>query len=225
MKRYKAYLRERPHYGDMIHEVEIGPTDIKYPDRRATFLRNTHYLSRFDGDESFINLEEQESKMAKEQMLQQELRKLAREEGRTYAGLQASSGATTPRMSILLDDDSLDDDMNEIDKAQRQADLEDRVRRMNNARRLQLNLQNVGQQELSDYGDFLSARAGGGDTARAEARAFDDDTPDPNASSSTYQRSPVNTLVNYFQRATGSTTPQTESRRRIRGKTPPPKTK
>ena len=90
MNRYKAYLRKRPHYGDMINEIEVNQPKIKYPDRRATFLRNTHYLSQFDGDLSFINLEDQESKMAKERILEEELRKTARDTGTTCRGIQAS---------------------------------------------------------------------------------------------------------------------------------------
>ncbi len=70
MNRYKSYLRKRPQYSEMINEVEIGPTDIKYPDRTATFMRNSHYLSRFDGDSSFINLEEQQNNILKQQILE-----------------------------------------------------------------------------------------------------------------------------------------------------------
>jgi hypothetical protein len=124
MNRYKAYLRKRPHYMDMINEVEVGPEGIKYPDRTATFLRNTHYLSRFDGDQSFINLEEQESNMAKERMIQEELRQMARETGRSHAGLQANSRASTPRISSSSSSSSggsdyMYDTMDEIDKAQK----------------------------------------------------------------------------------------------------------
>ena len=45
MNKYKTSLRKRPQYGQMINEVEIDQPKIKLPDRRATFLRNTHYLS------------------------------------------------------------------------------------------------------------------------------------------------------------------------------------
>ena len=45
MKKYKAYLRKRPQYGEMINEIELNPPKVKYPDRTATFMRNTHYLS------------------------------------------------------------------------------------------------------------------------------------------------------------------------------------
>ena len=70
MNRYKSYLRKRPQFNEMINEVEVGPEGIKYPDRTATFLRNTHYLSRFDGDSSFINLEEQQNNMLKQQIME-----------------------------------------------------------------------------------------------------------------------------------------------------------
>ena len=130
MNRYKAYLRKRPHYGDMINEIVQQPK-IKYPDRRATFLRNTHYLSQFDGDQSFINLEEQESKMAKERLLEEEFRRTARETGGTHMGLQATAPSDTDsvrrnimnRQAFYLGDSSSSsssssDAMNDIDGQQ-----------------------------------------------------------------------------------------------------------
>ena len=96
MNKYKAYLRKRPQYGEMINEVELKQPKLKYPDRRATFMRNTHYLSQFDGDYSFIDLEEQESNMAKEQMLQQALKKIAGAQGLTHASLQARVDMASP---------------------------------------------------------------------------------------------------------------------------------
>ena len=97
MNRYKAYLRKRPHYMDMINEVEVGPEGIKYPDRTATFLRNTHYLSRFDGDSSFINLEEQQNNMLKQQIMEAMLRQMGQMgQGIPFYSRQASE-RPTPR--------------------------------------------------------------------------------------------------------------------------------
>jgi hypothetical protein len=97
MKNYKAYLRKRPQYGDMIHEVEDGPTGITYPDRRATLLRNSHYLSRFDGDQSFINLEEQQNNMMRQQIMEATLRQMARDRGFTHRFYRAA--APEPRQA------------------------------------------------------------------------------------------------------------------------------
>ena len=116
MNRYKAYLRKRPHYGDMISEVELNPPKIKYPDRTATFLRNTHFLTRFDGDLSFIDLEDQESKMAKERFLEEDLKKMARETRGTFSEVRATSGRTTPIASSLSSDDDSTADITEIDR-------------------------------------------------------------------------------------------------------------
>ena len=40
-------LRRRPTYEELINYIEIVKPKIKYPDRFATFLRNSHYLSQF----------------------------------------------------------------------------------------------------------------------------------------------------------------------------------
>ena len=59
MKYDNLYLRKRPQYDQMIDYIELKQPKIKYPNRDAQFLRNSPYLSQFDGDQSFINLEEQ----------------------------------------------------------------------------------------------------------------------------------------------------------------------
>ena len=59
MKTLKQSLRKKPTYNDLINYLEVEQPKIKYPDRTATFLRNSPYLSQFDND-SFIDLEEQE---------------------------------------------------------------------------------------------------------------------------------------------------------------------
>lgn len=206
---------------DMINEVEVGPEGIKYPDRTATFLRNTHYLSRFDGDQSFINLEEQESNMSKERMIQEELRQMARETGRTHAGLQANSRASTPRISSSSSSSSsggsdyMYDTMNEIDRAQKQLNLEERVRKMWQARRLKLDLDRVAQQEQSDQ--YMSARGGvtartGGDTS---SETEYEEIPGSADNHGGYRRRPVATLVNMFERS------NKPLKRRINKKTKP----
>ena len=95
MKYDKVYLRKRPQYDEMIDEIEFKQPKLKYPDRVAQFMRNSPYLSQFDGDQSFINMEEQENNIAKEQILQQAMRMLASRNGLTHA-LHARSGISTP---------------------------------------------------------------------------------------------------------------------------------
>ena len=49
-------LRKRPTYNEVIDYLENDQPKIKYPNRQATFLRNSPYPSQFDGD-SCIDLE------------------------------------------------------------------------------------------------------------------------------------------------------------------------
>ena len=57
-------LRLRPTYNQLINYLEVGQPKIIYPDRTATFLGNSHYLSQFDGN--LLDLEEQEKNIEKE---------------------------------------------------------------------------------------------------------------------------------------------------------------
>ena len=45
-----AGLRERPTYLELIDYIENNNDKIKMPDRRATFLRKSFYLSQLDGE-------------------------------------------------------------------------------------------------------------------------------------------------------------------------------
>ena len=55
-------LRKKPTFNELINYLEIQPK-IRYPDRWATFLRNSHYLSQFDGN--LLDVEEQQKKSQK----------------------------------------------------------------------------------------------------------------------------------------------------------------
>ena len=55
-------LRKRLSYDEMVDYVENDKQKIKFPNRQATFLRNSPFLSQFDG-ESFIDLEQEENNM------------------------------------------------------------------------------------------------------------------------------------------------------------------
>ena len=69
-------LRKRPTYNQVVDYLENEQPKIRYPDRRATFLRNSPYLSQFDGD-SWIDLEEQQSNITKEQLKEAEIKRLS----------------------------------------------------------------------------------------------------------------------------------------------------
>ena len=81
-------LRKKPTYNEMINYIEED-LPIKYPDRTATFLRNSPYLSQFDGD-TLIDLEEQEKNIEKEKLKEAEIRKIANETQTTAQVLRAT---------------------------------------------------------------------------------------------------------------------------------------
>ena len=56
-------LRKRPTYNEAVDYIEKDQPKIKYPNRIATFFRNSPYVSQFDGD-SWIDLEEQENRIS-----------------------------------------------------------------------------------------------------------------------------------------------------------------
>ena len=65
-------LRKKPTFNELINYLEIEQPKIRYPDRTATFLRNSHYLSQFDGN--LFDVEEQQKEITKEQIRETEIR-------------------------------------------------------------------------------------------------------------------------------------------------------
>ena len=65
--KYESILHKRPHFEELINYIEAKQPNIKYPDRTATFLRRSPYLTQFDGD-SWVDLDDQENKIRMERM-------------------------------------------------------------------------------------------------------------------------------------------------------------
>jgi hypothetical protein len=65
-------LRKKPTFNELINYLEIEQPKIRYPDRTATFLRNSHYLSQSDGN--LFDVEEQQKEITKEQIRETEIR-------------------------------------------------------------------------------------------------------------------------------------------------------
>ena len=81
-------FRKRPTYEELINDIVVEQPKIKYPDRTATILRNSHYLSQFDGN--LLDLEEQEKNFEKEKLKESEIRKIAAETQTTAALLRTT---------------------------------------------------------------------------------------------------------------------------------------
>ena len=81
-------FRKRPTYEELINDIVVEQPKRKYPDRTATILRNSHYLSQFDGN--LLDLEEQEKNIDKQKLKEIEIRKIASEK-KTTAGLLRTS--------------------------------------------------------------------------------------------------------------------------------------
>ena len=81
-------LRKKPTFNELINYLEVEQPKIKFPDRTATFLRNSHYLSQFDGN--LLDLEEQEKNFEKEKLKEAEIRKIAAETQTTAALLRTT---------------------------------------------------------------------------------------------------------------------------------------
>ena len=67
-------LRKKPTFNELINCLEVEQPKIRYPDRTATLLRNSHYLSQFDGN--LQDIEEQQKQITKEQIRETEIRNL-----------------------------------------------------------------------------------------------------------------------------------------------------
>ena len=136
-------LRKRLSYDEMVDYVENDKQKIKFPNRQATFLRNSPFLSQFDG-ESFIDLEQQENKMNRERLKEVAIRNLARDGGITHRALQYQMHGSTPlNTPSETSSDSIEDAYNELDLEENKRDLEERVRKHMMKERLKANLKDI----------------------------------------------------------------------------------
>ena len=72
-------LRKKPTFNELINYLQNDQPKIKYPDRTATFLRNSHYLSQFDGN--LFDVDEQQKNITKAQIRETQIRNIAQTQG------------------------------------------------------------------------------------------------------------------------------------------------
>ena len=109
-------LRKRPTYNEVVNYLENDQPKIKYPNRTASFLRNSPYLSQFDGDSSFIELEEQQNKITQQRIIET-IKRLAAQNNTTAAVERynmATSGYNTPRSNATSVHSDIDPDMMQL---------------------------------------------------------------------------------------------------------------
>ena len=70
-------LKKKPTLKELITQIETEPNTIKYPDRTATFVRNSFELSQLDG-EGMREMEQQQSQHMAEDAKENAIRNLAK---------------------------------------------------------------------------------------------------------------------------------------------------
>jgi hypothetical protein len=92
-------LKKKPTLNDVINDIVTEPNPIKYPDRTATFVRNSFELSQLDG-EGMREMEEQQARQMKEAAKEHAIRNLARNSDVSHADLSEQAKAVTRNASI-----------------------------------------------------------------------------------------------------------------------------
>ena len=75
----KQAMRQRSTYESLVRDTILEPRDkINLPNRTATLLRSTQKLNQFD-DESFLDLDEENKRIAAERLQQMEFTRMVHE--------------------------------------------------------------------------------------------------------------------------------------------------
>ena len=69
-------LRKRKSYDDLVRYIERDPNKIRYPNRSATFLEQSHYMKHLGG-EDYMAMEEQQLRASKEKVKEDVIRERA----------------------------------------------------------------------------------------------------------------------------------------------------
>ena len=92
-------LKKKPTSNDVINEFETEPNPIKYPDRTATWVRNSFELPQLDG-ERMREMEEQQARQMKEAAKEHAIRSLAKHRDVSHDELSEQAKAVTRNASI-----------------------------------------------------------------------------------------------------------------------------
>ena len=110
-------LRKKPTFDGTLNYLQYGQETIKYPDRKATFLRDSPDMGFLD---NFVtaHLQEQERNMAKEPVTKARMRQMALEQGGKEGGKGRGRGRGGPpptdesASEIASADDEADQELN-----------------------------------------------------------------------------------------------------------------
>ena len=80
-------FRKRPNFNELINYIDNEQPIIKTPNRTATFLRNSPYLNKFDGN-SFLDLEEQENDINREKMKEARIHQVTQTDNRRTGNVE-----------------------------------------------------------------------------------------------------------------------------------------
>ena len=83
-------LKRRDTYDEIANYINIDPNKISYPDRTATFIEQSHQMKMLGG-QAYADMEEQQEKNIKEDMMDGLLRKAAGKDGKTRSVYKAAS--------------------------------------------------------------------------------------------------------------------------------------
>ena len=87
-------LTKKPTLKELTTHIETEPNTIKYPDRTATFVRNSFELSQLDG-EGMREMEQQQSQQMAEVAKEHAIRNLAKSSDVPHADLSEAAKAAT----------------------------------------------------------------------------------------------------------------------------------
>ena len=92
-------LRKRETYDQLVDFIERDPTIVHYPNRRATQLRESPYLTQLDG-EGMRQMESLEINRFKAQEKKHILKQMSTETGHSVAELHAQQPSSSSRHSF-----------------------------------------------------------------------------------------------------------------------------
>ena len=133
-------LRERPTYDELEYFIETDPERIHYPDRTATKLRESHYLTQLDG-EGMQQMDSLHTNRMKEQQKRHILQDMADQTGQSIHELRAGQAkkahdnANATRFDIFGDDpptesEGEDDDYHDANEGGAEKDTQTASARM-----------------------------------------------------------------------------------------------
>ena len=138
-------LKKRDTYDEIVNYIETDPNKIRYPNRDATLIEQSHYMKMLGGQD-YVDMEQQQNNAIKESMKDGLIRRVAGNTGGTRSLYKAAAETAVPEPQVFDISSDKDQEMEDHAKGVTAVVQEDKNKKIGKA------AANVGMADVAKEG-------------------------------------------------------------------------